>query len=254
MERLFPTHEADVSIEAVYRDLQFPESPLDRPYVFLNFVTTLDGQAGLGTGGAAGLGSRVDHDLMAYLRACADGLLHGAGTVRADNFPPTVPLALEASRIDRGLSRQPLGVVVTRNGNLDPDSKYFSARPAVIVTTNVGARALGDRFSGKADVFIAGDVEVDLGAALISLRKEYGLRTLLCEGGPVLAHALLAGGFLDEIFLTIAPKLGSDRAAPRLLEGPAFSITALPVLDLIHVLRNESELFLRYKVRLSRGS
>jgi 5-amino-6-(5-phosphoribosylamino)uracil reductase len=248
MQRLFPHAAPDVQIEKVYQDLTFPEPPADRPYVLLNFVITLDGQSTVGAGGAAGIGSATDHRMMAKLRAVADGLLHGASTVRKDNFPPRVPDDLIPERIARGLTPQPLGSVVTRSGNIDPENKYFSMQPPVVFTTSVEVSRVAARLGQRAQVIGAGETDVDLAVALRMLRERFDIRVLLCEGGPVLTHALIAGGYLDEIFLTLAPKLGSDRNALRLVEGPAFAADALPELELLHVLKHESELFLRYRV------
>jgi riboflavin biosynthesis pyrimidine reductase len=84
---------------------------------------------------------------------------------------------------------------------------------------------------------------VDLTALLRSLHEE-GVRALLCEGGPTLHGALQAAGLVDELFLTIAPKLvGGD--APRIIEGDVLPETA--DLGLAWLLEHEGELFARYR-------
>ena len=249
MERLLPTPSTTLDLEDVYRDLHFPEPPASRPYVYLNFVSTIDGQVTLGEGGAAGLGSKADHRLMGRLRVTADALLHGASTVRKDNFPPEVPADLEEERLARGLARQPFGAVVTLSGDIAPDSRYFSRPGSVILTADLQVTRLASLFGDRAVVVGCGAETVDLGRALGTLRERFGVRTLLCEGGPGLTHDLVAGGHLDEIFLTLAPKLGSDKAALRLLEGRAFDPAALPQAELIQVLAEGSELFLRYRLQ-----
>jgi 5-amino-6-(5-phosphoribosylamino)uracil reductase len=168
--------------------------------------------------------------------------------VRKDNFPPRVPDDLVQERIARGLTPQPLGSVVTRSGNLDPENKYFSMQPPVVFTTDVARARVAARLGPRAQVVATGESDVDLAMALRLLRERFDIRVLLCEGGPVLTHALVEGGYLDEIFLTLAPKLGSDSNALRLLQGPAFPADALPRLELLHVLKHESELFLRYRL------
>jgi riboflavin-specific deaminase-like protein len=248
MQQPSASQSACLSIEAAYRELRFPAPPAHRPYVILNFVVTVDGQASLGATGAAHIGSATDHRLLRVLRAHADGLLHGAGTVRADNFPPRVPDDLVPERLSRGLQPQPLAVVITRSGNIEPDNRYFSGRTPVIVTTADARPRVAERFGTRALVISAGEDTVDLAEGLEMLRSDHGIRLLVCEGGPTLARALLEGRNLDEVFLTIAPKLGSDRHARRLLEGAPFPAHALPRLELLHVLSHESELFLRYRV------
>lgn len=242
----------DLDVEEVYRDLTLPDAPDDRPYVLLNFVQTIDGQTTLGTGGAAGLGSATDQRLMRRLRICADALMHGASTVRKDNFLPVVPEDLVPERSARGLPPQPFGVAVSGSGDLAPDNRYFSRPGTVILTTDAQAARLASIFGDRARVVGCGLQGVDLRRGLGALRHQFGVRVLLCEGGPGLAYSLVRDGLLDEIFLTVAPKLGSDRDALRLLEGPAFPPDALPRAELMHILLEGSELFLRYRLTASR--
>jgi riboflavin biosynthesis pyrimidine reductase len=85
---------------------------------------------------------------------------------------------------------------------------------------------------------------VDLAALLRSLREE-GVRALLCEGGPTLHGSLQALGVVDDLFLTIAPKL-SGGGAPRILEG---TLPAILPLELSWLLEDGGELFARYSRR-----
>jgi len=248
MQQLFSNTSSGPAPSDRYDLLQFPDTGASRPYVILNFVTTLDGQATLGSGGAVAVGSATDHRLMRELRASADALLHGAGTVRANNFAPVVPEGLVPGRVARGLTPQPLPAVVTRSGDLDPHGKYFSRRPPVVFTTNGVAPVLSARLGPLATVVPSGADGVDVRAMLEILWARHGIHTLVCEGGPKLAYGLLAAECIDEIFLTLAPKIGSDLHAPRLVDGPAFLDSRVPMLDLVHVLVEGSELFLRYRI------
>src|SRR4051794_32020589 len=99
MERILPPPARTLAVEDVFKDLIFPDPPDDRPYTVLNFVATLDGQVTLGDTGAREIGSETDHRLMRRLRTVADCLMHGAGTVRQDNFPPRVPPDLIPERL-----------------------------------------------------------------------------------------------------------------------------------------------------------
>src|SRR6476646_10729250 len=103
-----------------------PVSPGDRPYLALNMVATVDGRAAL-NGSAVGIGSSADKHLMRELRAEADVVLHGAGTVRADPLSARVPADLVQQRLARGLSAQPLGAIVTRSGNLPASHQYYDS-------------------------------------------------------------------------------------------------------------------------------
>jgi riboflavin biosynthesis pyrimidine reductase len=89
---------------------------------------------------------------------------------------------------------------------------------------------------------------VDLPALLQTLRDE-GVRALLCEGGPRLYASLQAAGLVDELFLTIAPKLSGGEHAPRIVEG---ELPEIVELELLWLLEQDAELFARYRARLSR--
>src|SRR5437764_6964013 len=103
-----------------------PLKGAQRPYLALNMVATVDGRAAL-NGSAVGIGSTADKHLMRELRAEADLVLHGAGTVRADPLSARVPHELVRQRQARGLSDQPLGAIVTRSGNLPSEHPYYES-------------------------------------------------------------------------------------------------------------------------------
>src|SRR5215468_2551338 len=107
----------------------------DRPFLAINMVATVDGRAAL-NGSAVGIGSPTDHRLLFELRAEADVVMHGAGTVRADPLSARVPADLVAQRTARGLSPHPLGAIVTRSGNLPPRHPYYDSPALVYVTSD----------------------------------------------------------------------------------------------------------------------
>ncbi len=88
---------------------------------------------------------------------------------------------------------------------------------------------------------------VDLGAALRRLRDEYGVRSVLCEGGPALNAALLRERLVDELFLSLASKLDGGPDALPIVRG--LPVDGVVDMDLVWVLRAGSDLFLRYRLR-----
>src|SRR5438132_2411204 len=116
------------------RPLLGERSENDRPYLALNMVATLDGRAAL-NGSAVGIGSALDKRLMRELRAEADVVLHGAGTVRADPLSARVPPDLVEQRLAHGLSPQPLGAIVTRSGNLPRQHPYYESATVIYITS-----------------------------------------------------------------------------------------------------------------------
>jgi riboflavin-specific deaminase-like protein len=205
----------------------------------LNMVTTLDGRAALG-GTATGIGSEYDRRLMKELRAEADVVLHGAGTVRADPLSARVPPDLVEQRIARGLSPQPLGAIVTRSGRLPADHPYYQSATVIYVLSD-------------ASVDIP-RVEVchvpDLRSVLDDLERR-GAQRILCEGGPRLNASLLELDLVDELYVTVAPKLAGGPDPLTIVHGGRFPIVNLTLLK---VEQRADELFLHYAVQRARST
>jgi riboflavin-specific deaminase-like protein len=195
-------------LEALHLDLRKPPPHDGRPHVALNFVLTADGRASFR--GRAEIGTRTDRELMFHLRSLADAVMSGAGTLRVDPFTPVV----------KGRERQPLAVVVSGSASLPTDNRFFAIPNAKLIATTYRASeeaASALRHAG-AEVVRLGEEDVDL-AALLALLHERGVRFLLCEGGPLLAGALLVRRLVDELFLTHATRVTAEPGARRLFES-----------------------------------
>ena len=241
----------------------------DRPTIVSNFVETIDGVVAFDTEGRTGGGEvsghfKPDVFLMGLLRATADAVLIGAGTVRsapAHAWSPSHvyrPAATDYAewRAQLGLvAPEPTTVIVTSSGRIDPDHPGLRAPgvPVLIVTTAAGAANLADRSLPTAvEVVAAGTGDRVQPADLIAVLAERRFDLVVCEGGPNLLAALLDRGFLDKSFLTLAPQLaGRSPDMPRLamVEGLGYTPDDAPWADLISVLRTGSHLFLRYRFR-----
>jgi len=247
--RLYPPPTRTLPVDAVYEHLAWPPPPATRPYVAINMVSTADGRAAV-AGRTTGIGTRTDRLLMRQLRAHADAVLSGANTLRAEDFLPTVPEAHVARRLARGLTPQPAGVLVCGSGHLPRERRYFHRADfaRIVVTGTQGAQALDPAVAAADRIVVAGAETVDLAAALRILRTEHGIRWLLCEGGPTLNYGLLAAGLVDELFLTLAPKLAAG-PGPTIVEGPGFPADAPVALRLLSLHAQSDELYLRYAVQ-----
>lgn len=200
---------ATEDLATLHQDLRTPPEHPGRPHVVLNFVVTADGRASFR--GRAEIGTRTDRELMFHLRSLVDAVMSGAGTLRVDPFAPVVH--------DR--ERQPLAIVVSGSGVLPPENRFFRIPNRRLVATTYRATeeaASALRHAGV-EVLRVGEDEVDL-AALLGMLRERDVRSLLCEGGPLLAGALLAKGLVDEIFLTHATRVTAEPGARRLFETP----------------------------------
>jgi riboflavin biosynthesis pyrimidine reductase len=225
MRQLLPTPVDPVDPKAVYGDL--PAAP-GRPAVRLNMIASVDGATTLG-GVSGGLGGRADQALFAVLRSLADVVLVAAGTVRAEGYgPSSTPVA-----------------VVSRSLRLDWDAPFFAApqaRPTVVTVAQAPPDLLA-RAAEVAEVVVAGDRDVDLAAALAAL-GERGWKAVLAEGGPSLNGQLAAAGLLDELCLTLSPRLAGG-GAKRILDGQP--LPAAAGLRLRSVCEQDQFLFLRYR-------
>jgi riboflavin-specific deaminase-like protein len=217
-------------------------APADRPFVYVNMIETLDGRAAI-DGRSAGLGDDADLEMLLELRAMADAVLLGTGTLRAEGYARLVRSEeRRARRRAAGLADDPLAVLLTRRFDVPWDAGLFQApEQPVLVYTGVD----GEPPPVPAPVEVVRLVDPTPAAALADLRAR-GVRALLCEGGPTLHGALHAAGLIDELFLTLAPLLTGDDAEPAIIAGGRL---AEPVtLELLWAQQAGSELLLRYAV------
>jgi riboflavin biosynthesis pyrimidine reductase len=224
-EILFDQGEAspiEDSAYAPYGKLGFPEPPPSRPWVYSNFVQSLDGIVsfrGYHASGADISQSAEDRWLMDLLRADADAVLTGVNTLidetnlrgkekRGPVFRIMEP-ALRDLRRKLGRGREK-NIFVTGSGHIDlSDYRCFDGEHVdpIVVTTKAGASRLEQsKDNSGLEIVSAGEGgSVDLSRMVELLHRDFGIRHLLCEGGPTLYGSMSRAGLVDEKFLTIAP-------------------------------------------------
>jgi riboflavin biosynthesis pyrimidine reductase len=253
------------ALEGIYGSLRF-SVPRGRPYVIGNLVTSLDGVVSLGIPGRAGgkeiSGSNThDRALMGLLRAVADAVIVGAGTIRegkghaltAANVCPPLTGAYTALRAGLGKVGEPLSVIVTASGDLDPSMQIFKDGQALVVTTHEGAVRLRKQgLPAEVEVVEAESQEgrsIPAGAILHAVAQVRACEIILVEGGPHLLGDFFAESVIDEQFLTLSPQVvGRDSSGMRLglVEGRTFAPDSPLWGRLSVVKRGGSHLFLRY--------
>ena len=230
-----------------------------RPCLYANFVSTLDGVVAIPSERTSPRilsdASEPDRFLMGLLRALADVVLVGSGTVRDSPgarftpdqvHPPSADLYGELRR-RLGLGGQPEVAILTASGVLDP-AGAAPAAGALVLTTERGAAALDGRLPPAQVVALGDGEEVDVEAAVSELRSR-GRSLILSEGGPTVFASLLAAGLVDELFLTFSPLLaGRPGLETRLglVEGEAFLPDRRLAGRLLSLRRHGDHLFLRY--------
>jgi riboflavin biosynthesis pyrimidine reductase len=242
LERLFPDP-AEVEIgeqleSFVPRELAAPR----RPFVYTNFVSSIDGHATL-EGRSGSLAGAGDLQMLLGLRETADALMVGAGTLRAERYGRIIAAQERRERrVARGLAPDALAVVVSNRLDLPWDIPLFTCGSGEIVIFTGSDQEPAETPTPHTIVRHPGGV--DLARALEELRTEYGVQALLCEGGPTLHADLLGAGLVDELFVTFGAKLAGG-------EGPRIA-TGLPhaarELQLRWLLRDGSDLFTRWAV------
>jgi riboflavin biosynthesis pyrimidine reductase len=254
-------------------NLSFPPAPQERPYCIANFVSTLDGVVsfnlpGQSEGAQISKSNEEDRFIMGLLRASADAVLVGSGTLKAVGpqgtwLPDSVyPAAKDLYRKYRTevlrKPEYPLVVVVTGTGDLDLASAVFHTprTTVLILTTEQGKRRLSKKGSeALASVEVkalpAAENGISPSAILTWLRHEAGVELLLLEAGPSLFGEFLAGGFVDELFLTMAPQIAGRVAGhprPGLVANVEFSPATASWWKLLSTKSAADYLFLHYQV------
>jgi riboflavin biosynthesis pyrimidine reductase/predicted DsbA family dithiol-disulfide isomerase len=215
---------------ALYKEITFNNTHSNRPYTFINMVSTIDGKIITGERNESvnDLGSDVDHMLMHRLEAKADAVLVGANSLSAS-----------------GVSWNPkthTRIVVTRSGNVPLDSQFLQNGDAIILTTedsNIEA-------VGGISVIRAGKTELDWHSAMKQL-LERGINVVNILGGSEINAQLLEREMIDEIFMTLAPKikLGSD--TPTIAGGTPLKREDVQKFILVSHEAVGEEIFLRYR-------
>jgi riboflavin-specific deaminase-like protein len=237
IERLLDLAEDPPQPQDLYSAIVFPEPPDDRPYVFINMASTVDGKIVLKEDGgtAAGIGGPTDQRIFRRLQKNADGALIGGGTLRASQviYPKEV-----------------LRFAATRSGNLPLQNRFFTDAPdrAYVLVPEDMAQAERDRLRSGAQMIEAGKGDVYWPEVMRILRQELSIRALLCEGGAQLIDQIVRMGLADELFLTLAPKLKGGAHLPTIMTGDGFPPnTALPA-SLMSIYHDGDEIYLRYRL------
>ena len=208
-----------------------------RPRVLVNMAPSLDGKIAPVRKHAPFVMSRhrEDGERMRALRQRADAVVVGATNLRQDD-PDLMPSRLR--------------VVVTRAGDqIAPTAKAFDRRlggEAVIAHAATMSEAVRSTLRPHATLIELGPSEVDMLALLAWLSSERGCSVVLCEGGGVLNARLFAARAVDELYLTVVPRILGGSAAPTIVEGDGFEPDAIPDARLDRVEQVGDELFLVY--------
>ena len=237
------------------------------PYIFSNFVTTLDGVVSLRTRGHAAGGdisgfNAQDRMVMGLLRAVADVVIVGSGTLAADTQQVWTPegicpeLAPEYGHLRKALgnSGPPINVIASGSGSLNLRLPVFSSGKVqvMIITTTAGAKQLAkQRIPDGVEIraIRRGGAEIAASTICREVCSIRGVKRVLVEGGPRLLADFFKQRLVSEQFLTLAPQIAgrvADDGRPGMVMGKVFAPRNPLWGKLIDVRQGGSHLFLRY--------
>jgi riboflavin-specific deaminase-like protein len=214
---------------------------------------TADGKIATANRAVSSFSSRRDQAHLLQLRATADAVMAGARTT--DSNPVTLgpgPAKYRRLRVRRGLAEFNLRIIVSRSGTVNPKAEVFRRRfsPIIILTTRrATASRLRELRAVATEVRIYGAKEINFPRALRWLREKWGIKRLLCEGGGELNDALFRAGVVDQLHLTVCPKVFGGRTAPTIADGlGAGRLARAAHLALVSARRHDDEMFFVYHV------
>jgi 5-amino-6-(5-phosphoribosylamino)uracil reductase len=227
-----------------------------RPRILVNFAVSLDGKTNPAPvhrhGPFAMSRGKEDWRRMGLLRSRADAILIGASNLRADDPPLALPADERARRAAAGQPLPARIVVTTRGDGIRAEARMFDPAcggPSYVVHAGGMPAEARARLAPAALLVELGDALVSTERLLSWMWDELGARTVVCEGGGVLVADMFAARAVDELHLTLVPRVLGGAAAPSLVAGPGFDPDEIPDATLTSLERVDDEIYLRYDFR-----
>lgn len=239
----------------MYEQIDF-QTHLTRPFFFTNFVTTIDGKVQIEVDGKTPywpIGSKFDFETLQNLRAHSDLLIHGKDTaLTTRTIDGLYSPEFRTKRKSFGKEKDLLYAVCSNHPDdqLVPSlSNSAGAKPIIITNKHV---KISEELKNQVVLLQAGEEKVDL-KQLSDQLFQMEFKTILMEGGPHLLGSFLAADLIDEVFLTISPKIigNKEKIALTLVEGYLFKPEEVKNLELLSFEKHENELYLRYQIKHS---
>jgi riboflavin-specific deaminase-like protein len=225
---------------------------LPRPFVTANYALTWDGRISTRLGTVSDFSSPRDKQRLLEIRAGADAILASAKTVAAERMTMGMPdPALGAQRVVRQQAPYPLRVLLSNSGAIDPALPVFDKKfsPIVIFTTTRMTESQRGALASRADLWMHDAPSVNLPAMMAALREDYGVKRLVYEGGGQVFRALLEAGLVDELCVTLCPRIFGGIQAPTLTGKAGDFLPKSVPLSLKKMNVVDGECFLEYRIQ-----
>jgi riboflavin-specific deaminase-like protein len=226
---------------------------MKRPFVTANFAITADGKISTRKRTPSDFGSKRDKRRLLEIRAECDAILVGAKTLSADTMSMGLPADdLKEGRERAGKPTYPHRVIVTNSGRISPELRVFQPSklptPIVFTTKAMPGRTI-QALAPLCDLYLHLSSTVKLGAMLQTLREDYRVKRVVCEGGGALMHALLQEDLVDELHVTFCPHVFGGKGAPTISGAAGEFLPKGVPLRLAEFTPDEDELFTRWTVK-----
>lgn len=221
-----------------------------KPHTSLIMAVSLDGKISTRDGAGPRFASEADGIRLREVRSHADAILVGAGTIIADDPTFTEHGKYKDLRLQRGLAPNPIKVVVSGSGNVPEIARMFQPNgvPALVFTTErIPANRLAS-LQQVAEVHCVGATTVNFRRVVEILGEVYQVEQLLIEGGGQVNFDVFRAGLIDEIYLTLCPKIIGGRDVTTSVEGDGFDFLDIVDVELVDYRTVGDELFLHYRV------
>jgi riboflavin-specific deaminase-like protein len=223
-----------------------------RPFVTVNFAVTADGKISTRKRTPSDFSTPGDKRRLLEIRATCDAILVGARTLGSDMMSMGLPAAdLREARVQKGKPSHPWRVIVTNSGKISPELRVFHTPKLptpIVFTTRAMPNKTISALAPLCDLYLHLSERVNLRAVLMTLREDYGVKRVVCEGGGALLHALAADDLVDELHVTICPRIFGGRAAPTLTGTAGAFLPASVALRMDHFELAGDEVFTRWRV------
>ncbi len=225
---------------------------MKRPHILVNAAISVDGKLDSVARKGASISSIADKARVDRLRSSMDAILIGGRTLVEDPKLTIKSPALRAERKAAGLEENPAKVAIVSVADLKLDGFFMTAGPArrlIYTTTRTSAEQITRLEKAGAQVFVSGELRVELSVMLESLYDQ-GFRNLLVEGGGTIIAEFFRLNLVDELSLYIAPRIFGGATAPTLADGPGFLPEQAPALCLVSAEKFDEDggLFIKYRI------
>ena len=222
-----------------------------KPHTSLIMAVSLDGKISTRDGAGPRFASEADGIRLREVRSHADAILVGARTIIADDPTFTEHGKYRELRLKHGLAPNPIKAVVSGSGSVPETARMFQPNGApalVFVTERISPSRLA-ALKQVAEVHCAGETTVDFRRVVEILGEAYQVKQLLVEGGGRVNFDLFQAGLIDEVYLTLCPKIIGGRDVTTGVEGDGFDFLDIVDLELLGERTVDHEIFLHYRVQ-----